>query len=54
MYMSHSPDIYLLSAWNPGTEREPDRTKKASKETPQVFVLVSSDDGKTLLDTFTL
>jgi sialidase-1 len=40
-------DIFLLSTWNLGTDREPDIIKGTSKDTRRVFVLISTDDGKT-------
>ncbi len=40
-------NIYLLSTWNLGEDHEPDIIKGTSKETRRVFVLMSSDDGKT-------
>jgi len=40
-------DIFLLSTWNLGTDREPEIIKGTSKDTRRVFVLVSTDDGKT-------
>jgi len=39
--------IYLFSTWNLGTDREPDIIKQTSKDTRRVYVMVSSDDGKT-------
>lgn len=40
-------NIFLLSTWNLGTDREPEIIKGTSKDTRRVFVLVSADDGKT-------
>jgi sialidase-1 len=40
-------NIYLLSTWNLGTDREPDIIKETSRDTRRVFIMVSSDDGKT-------
>lgn len=42
--------IYLLSTWNLGTDREPDIIIETSKDTRRIFVLVSSDDGRTWSD----
>ena len=39
-------NIYLLSTWNLGTDREPDIIKEKSADTRRVFVMVSTDDGK--------
>jgi sialidase-1 len=39
--------IFLLSTWNLGTDHESDIIKKKSKDTRRIFVLVSSDDGRT-------
>jgi len=39
-------NIYLLSTWNLGTDRESEIISGASKDTRRVFVLVSTDDGK--------
>ena len=39
--------IFLLSTWNLGSDREPDIIKSKSLDTRRVFVMVSSDDGKT-------
>ncbi len=38
--------IYLLSTWNLGTDHELDIIKQTSKDTRRVFVLQSTDDGK--------
>jgi sialidase-1 len=40
-------NIFLLSTWNLGTDRESDIIKETSKDTRRVFVMVSTDDGKT-------
>ena len=40
-------NIYLLSTWNLGEDHEPDIIKGTSRDTRRVFVLMSSDDGKT-------
>jgi sialidase-1 len=39
--------IYLLSTWNLGSDREPAIIRQESEDTRRVFVLSSSDDGKT-------
>ena len=39
--------IFLLSTWNLGTDHEPDIIDNKSEDTRRVFVLSSSDDGKT-------
>ena len=39
--------IFLLSTWNLGTDREPEIIKGTSKDTRRIFVMVSSDDGRT-------
>lgn len=39
--------IFLLSTWNLGTDHERDIINLTSKDTRRVFVLSSSDDGKT-------
>ncbi|MBE0654806.1 MAG: exo-alpha-sialidase [Bacteroidales bacterium] len=39
--------IFLLSTWNLGTDHEPDIIDNTSEDTRRVFVLSSSDDGKT-------
>jgi sialidase-1 len=38
--------IYLLSTWNHGTDHEPDIIKQTSIDTRRIFVMESSDDGK--------
>jgi sialidase-1 len=43
-------NIYLLSTWNLGTDREPDIINGTSRDTRRVFVMVSSDDGRTWSD----
>lgn len=40
-------NIYLLSTWNLGSDREPEIIKEKSTDTRRVFVLVSSDNGST-------
>ncbi len=38
--------IYLLSTWNLGTDHESQIIKQTSKDTRRVFILESTDDGK--------
>jgi sialidase-1 len=40
-------NIFLLSTWNLGTDRESEIIKQTSKDTRRVFILVSSDEGLT-------
>lgn len=40
-------NIFLLSTWNLGTDRESDIITETSKDTRRIFVMISSDDGKT-------
>ncbi len=42
-----SGNIFLLSTWNLGEDRESQIIDQTSKDTRRVFVMVSSDDGKT-------
>lgn len=39
--------IFLLATWNLGSDHEPDIIKGRSMDTRRVFLLVSSDDGRT-------
>lgn len=39
--------IYLLSTWNLGSDHESEIIKQTSKDTRRVFVIASTDDGKT-------
>lgn len=39
--------IFLLSTWNLGSDHESDIIKEKSRDTRRIFVLVSSDDGRT-------
>jgi sialidase-1 len=39
--------IFLLATWNLGKDREPDIIKQTSRDTRRIFVMESSDDGKT-------
>lgn len=40
-------NIYLLSTWNLGSDHESEIIKETSKDTRRVFVIISTDDGKT-------
>ncbi len=40
-------NIFLLSTWNLGSDHEPDIIKGKSRDTRRIFLMVSSDDGKT-------
>jgi sialidase-1 len=39
--------IFLLTTWNLGSDHEPDIIKGRSRDTRRIFLLVSSDDGRT-------
>ncbi|HNR42833.1 MAG TPA: sialidase family protein [Bacteroidales bacterium] len=39
--------IFLLSTWNLGSDNEPDIIKGKSMDTRRIFLLISSDDGRT-------
>jgi sialidase-1 len=39
--------LYLLSTWNLGTDHESEIIKQTSKDTRRVYILSSSDEGKT-------
>jgi sialidase-1 len=43
-------EILLLSTWNLGSDREPEIIKQESTDTRRVFLLKSSDDGKSWSD----
>lgn len=40
-------NIFLLCTWNLGKDREPEIIKETSKDTRRIYVIVSTDDGKT-------
>jgi sialidase-1 len=42
-----SETIFLLSTWNLGTDHEPEIIKQTSKDSRRIFILSSTDDGKT-------
>jgi sialidase-1 len=44
--------IFLLSTWNLGSDSEPEIIKCTGKDTRRVFVMTSSDDGKTWSEPF--
>ncbi len=39
--------IYLLATWNLGSDQEPEIIKGTSKDTRRIYIMESSDDGKT-------
>jgi len=42
--------IYLLSTWNLGTDHESEIIKQTSKDSRRIYILQSTDDGKTWSD----
>ena len=45
-----SGNVFLLSTWNLGSDHESEIISETSKDTRRVFVLISTDDGRTWSD----
>lgn len=43
----HTGEVFLLSTWNLGVDREPEIIDQTSQDTRRVYVLSSTDDGRT-------